>query len=324
MVCACKLNLRVTAVRNPTRAKRLKITEITRQAVIDRLFLDASEPFYGKSDLISFLRRIWPLSQMPSEDSRFKDAEGDIWQHSINNDDWTDSELLWKRLKIGEIPDEQFARFLEARVHPLICPDRERLEHLVLSFNEELKNDRFVMQKVSEISGRPIYKVVPMDRIDGMGNAYEVVLSFAGEDRPYVDLVAEILRDNDIELFYDNYEEVSLWGKNLIEHLHKVYSSSARYCVMFISQFYAEKVWPTHERRSAFEKAIGSKEEYILPARFDDTEIPGLHKHISYIDLRKKTPKQFAEMIIQKLGRTIEAEEEETLSAEISDDDIPF
>jgi hypothetical protein len=58
-------------------------------------------------------------------------------------------------------------------------------------------------------------------------------------------------------------EEASLWEKNLTEHLHKVYSGSARYCVMFISKHYAAKVWPTHERRSAFEKAIESKEEYI-------------------------------------------------------------
>ncbi len=94
---------------------------------------------------------------------------------------------------------------------------------------------------------------------------------------------------------------------------------------MFISQHYAEKVWPTHERRSAFEKAIDSKEEYILPARFDDTEIPGLNKHISYIDLRKKTPKDFAALIIQKLGHTIDEEVvEDILSSEIADDDIPF
>lgn len=105
------------------------------------------------------------------------------------------------------------------------------------------------------------------------------------------------------ELFYDNYEEASLWGKNLTEHLHKVYSGSARYCVMFISKHYAKKVWPTHERRSAFEKAIESKEEYILPARFDDTEIPGLHKHIVYVDLRKKTQDELVSLIMQKLGR---------------------
>jgi hypothetical protein len=176
------------------------------------------------------------------------------------------------------------------------------------------------MRETSEISGRPIYKLTSIGN-DGIGNAYEIVLSFAGEDREYVDQVAAILRSNDVSLFYDNYEEVTLWGKNLTEHLHKVYSSSARFCVMFISVNYAEKVWPTHERRSAFEKALASKEEYILPARFDDTEIPGLHKHIGYVDLRKKTPKELARMIVEKLGRSFQ---EDDSYVEISDDDIPF
>lgn len=152
-----------------------------------------------------------------------------------------------------------------------------------------------------------------------VGTSYEVVLSFAGEDRAYVLAVAEILKRNDVGLFYDNYEEVELWGKNLVEHLHKVYSSLGRFCVMFISTHYAQKVWPSHERRSAFEKAIESKEEYILPARFDDTEIPGLHKHVVYVDLRKKTPEELSAMILKKLGRAPEPE-----PLELFDDDIPF
>jgi hypothetical protein len=156
------------------------------------------------------------------------------------------------------------------------------------------------------VSGRTIYKIVSLTGA-GIGEAYEVVLSFAGEDRDYVEQVADLLKLNDVSVFYDNFEETTLWGKNLTEHLHKVYGSSARYCVMFISKHYAEKVWPTHERRSAFEKAIESKEEYILPARFDDTEIPGLHKHIVYIDLRKKTPEDLAKLIMQKLGRPMQA-----------------
>jgi hypothetical protein len=90
-----------------------------------------------------------------------------------------------------------------------------------------------------------------------------------------------------------------------------VYGGSGRYCVMFIPAAYAAKVRPTHERRSAFEKAIASKEEYILPARFDDTEIPGLHKHVGYIDLQKKTPAQFADLILAKLGRDKDAGEED-------------
>jgi hypothetical protein len=73
---------------------------------------------------------------------------------------------------------------------------------------------------------------------------------------------------------------------------------------MFISRQYAAKVWPNHERRSALERAIQEKAEYILPARFDATEIPGLSTTIGYIDLRLKTPEQLAELIVKKLGRT--------------------
>ena len=218
------------------RTRRQRITQITRQELIDCFFRFPDEPFCGRGDLITFLKRTFPLDQMPSRDLRFKSAEGDIWQHMINNEDWSETELLFSRLNILGIPDEQFIRFLEARVHPLVCPDRERMDYLVASFNNELKNDRFIMEKTSEMSGRPIYKVKHLDPTTGSGNAYEIVLSFAGDDRPYVLEVAEILKDNDVSLFYDEYEEVTLWGKNLTEHLHKVYSSSARYCVMFISK----------------------------------------------------------------------------------------
>lgn len=303
------------------RPKPTKITDITRQALIDRISLITNQPPWG-DDLIGFLRRIFPLSQMPSTDGRFKDAEGDIWQHMVNNDDWDESYLLWQRLKLGEIPDEQFCLFLEVRVHPRVCSDQATAATLVESFNEELKNDGFKMIKVSEISGRPIYKVMPLNG-GTIGTSYEVVLSFAGEDRTYVFAVAEILKKNDVALFYDNYEEVELWGKNLVEHLHKVYSSLGRFCVMFISQHYAEKVWPSHERRSAFEKAIESKEEYILPARFDDTAIPGLHRHIGYVDLRKKAPEELAAMILKKLGRVPEPDNQDDFAG-ITDDDIPF
>lgn len=300
-----------------------KISEITRQELVDRILMDTHGAFPGHFGLIPFLKRVWPLTQMSSTDSRFNDAEGDIWQHMVNNDDWTMHDLLVSRLKVLEIPDQKFGRFLEALVHPLNVPDKGQQAEYVKWINEELKNDGFELRKVDEISSRPIYKLSPIGG-DALGDAYEVVLSFAGEDRKYVEQVAEILKSRDVELFYDNYEEASLWGKNLVEHLHKVYSGSGRYCVMFISAAYAEKVWPTHERRSAFEKAIESKEEYILPARFDDTDIPGLHKHIGYVDLRRKTPKELAKLIMQKLGHPTDESQNVDAAFTISDDDIPF
>ena len=41
----------------------------------------------------------------------------------------------------------------------------------------------------------------------------------------------------------------------------------------------------------------------MLPARFDDTPLPGLLSDIVAIDLRTRTPQQFAAMIADKLAR---------------------
>lgn len=243
---------------------------------------------------------------MPSTDHRFRDAEGDIWQHMINNSDWEYDYLLYTYLDLLECNDETFLKFLETCVHPVVLYDKKQASETLSEFNKLLAPDGYRLEVSLQISGRPGYKAVRFDvkkeRAPGE-DAYEVVLSFAGEDREYVEAVARYLRNNNVKVFYDKYEEVTLWGKDLVEHLDKVFRGSARYCVMFISKNYANKIWTSHERQSALAKAIAEKEEYILPARFDDTEIPGVRPTISYVDLSKKTPGQLGKMIIQKLGR---------------------
>ena len=48
---------------------------------------------------------------------------------------------------------------------------------------------------------------------------YKVALSFAGEDRDYVEKVASQLVAEGVTVFYDKFEEATLWGKNLFTHL---------------------------------------------------------------------------------------------------------
>ena len=130
---------------------------------------------------------------------------------------------------------------------------------------------------------------------------FDVALSFAGENREYVRSIANELRARGIRVFYDQYEQATLWGKDLYEHLDDVYQRAARYCVIFVSDHYARKVWTTHERKSAQARALQNKEEYILPVRFDDTEIPGLRPTIGYIDTRSITPDELIGLILQKV-----------------------
>jgi len=131
---------------------------------------------------------------------------------------------------------------------------------------------------------------------------YDVALSFAGEDREYVKKVADILEKNGVKVFYDSFETVNLWGKDLGIHFDFVYRNSAKYCILFISKYYKDKLWTSYEIKSAISRAIESNEEYILPARFDDTDLPGLRPTLGFIDLRKYDLKEFAELILRKIS----------------------
>ncbi|WP_421477657.1 toll/interleukin-1 receptor domain-containing protein [Agrobacterium tumefaciens] len=130
---------------------------------------------------------------------------------------------------------------------------------------------------------------------------FDVALSFAGEDREYVDKVAHYLKDRGIKVFYDLFEEADLWGKDLFVHLSDIYQKRAQYTVMFISKMYAEKLWTNHERRSAQARAFQDAQEYILPARFDDTEIPGVLSTVGYVGLQNRTPEELASLIVKKI-----------------------
>jgi hypothetical protein len=130
---------------------------------------------------------------------------------------------------------------------------------------------------------------------------YDVCLSFAGEQRAFVEGVATRLRERRVRVFYDAFERTHLWGRDLYEHLDYVYRQAASYCVIFVSAEYARKAWTQHEGRSAFSRALEADTEYILPVRFDDTQLPGLRPTIAYVDLRTTTLDELVEMIAEKV-----------------------
>ena len=132
---------------------------------------------------------------------------------------------------------------------------------------------------------------------------YDVCLSFAGEQRNYVKQVYLELVENNIRVFYDQNEDLEtlLWGRNLIDLFKDIYRDKAKFCVMFLSKEYAAKAWIRHERHSALSRALHEYDAYILPVRFDDTDISGLDDSISYLDATVKTPVQIAHSIIKKL-----------------------
>jgi hypothetical protein len=105
---------------------------------------------------------------------------------------------------------------------------------------------------------------------------WDVALSFAGAQRGYVGQVAEALKARGVRCFYDADQQVRLWGTHLAEELPRIYAYESAVVVVFVSAEYAEGDWTRLERRAAFSRAVAGAGVYVLPARFDDSELPGL------------------------------------------------
>jgi len=136
-----------------------------------------------------------------------------------------------------------------------------------------------------------------------MSYKFDVALSFAGEQRAHVERVAECLKAAGLNVFYDDDEKANLWGKDLYVHLSDVYQNQAQYCILFASKEYATKNWPSHERQNAQARVLREKgNEYILPVRFDDTDIPGMPPTIGYLDFRREGPDGICKAFLRKIG----------------------
>ncbi len=172
-----------------------KIHEITRRSIVDMLLLRET-PFHGRLDYMEFLKRVWPLDQMPSWDNRFRIATHDIGTH-MRFGDWTDSYLLLERLNLATGPDEEFVRFLEAVVHPLAIPDEEAIRDVVSDINQHLRGSGFQVVEKTRISGKPIFEVIPLgfvatspqrtswEKVDRQASAMRDQLARAGTEEEY-------------------------------------------------------------------------------------------------------------------------------------------
>lgn len=174
----------------------------------------------------------------------------------------------------------------------------ETINNIINSIGLTINTESYAVE-VLPISSKTAVETVPVS--PDLSFKYDVALSFAGEDRDYVEKVAHLLKAKGVKSFYDQFEIANLWGKDLYTNLDQIYRTQARYCVLFLSKHYAAKAWTNHERESAQARAFNERQEYILPARFDDTEIPGIRPTIGYIDLRSSTPEQLVDLILQKL-----------------------
>lgn len=135
----------------------MKISELTRRNIFDAIQID-NIAWWGRLDDVQFLSRIYDLESLPSTDNRFSNAQGDIWQHRFNNDDWEDNWIFQDiRFGLQRGDDEILLRFLCETLHPVVRQDSTEVERLKQLYNDCLKHDGFEIIEKTRISGKPVY-----------------------------------------------------------------------------------------------------------------------------------------------------------------------
>ncbi len=133
-----------------------RITEITRRDIFDAIVV-ANVGWAGRLSETDFLSRLYDLKLIPSTDSRFSDAAGDIWQHRVNNNDWDDNWVFYDdRFGLMGGEDELLLRFLCEMIHPVVRSDSES-QSICQILNQYLHNDGFEIVEKMRLSGKPVY-----------------------------------------------------------------------------------------------------------------------------------------------------------------------
>lgn len=133
---------------------------------------------------------------------------------------------------------------------------------------------------------------------------FDVLLSFAGPERPYARAIHDIASANGLRVFLDEEFQHEIWGKNLVEYLDNMYRERGRFVVALLSQTYREKAFTKVERRAALDRMISECAEYLLPVKIDDSWIDGLPKSTAYLDLRTVGVLGVCKLLLKKIHRS--------------------
>ena len=156
----------------------------------------------------------------------------------------------------------------------------------------------------------------PVPRVDAEAHAtqeklykYDVAISFAGEQLGLAQAINDALEARGVRVFFAPGPTPETWGANLPELFDRVFRKDARYCLVVVSAAYKAKMWPRLELRAALARAVDSfEEQYLLPIRTDDTNLPGLRPSVGYVDARNTSPEDIVGLLVAKLGPTVAGE----------------
>jgi len=131
---------------------------------------------------------------------------------------------------------------------------------------------------------------------------YDIAISYASENREIITKIAKKLRENNVRVFFDEFEKTKLWGKNLSMHFQQVYGKKSCFVLVFVSKEYSIKDWTNFEFTIARDAAKTKKTEFILPVRLDNALFVGLPSNIAYLDFTIEGIEGIVNAVVSKIN----------------------
>ena len=144
------------------------ISGITRRDIIDLFKNGITEdnwlveetiyyPYYGRFDIVDFLKRLYKLDTWESGDSRLKNAEQEIMMHTRNGD-YSDNWIFDdERFHLIDGTDNVFLDFLCEVSHPEVRDENKEWKKYFEKINSLLREDGYELVASSKISGRDVF-----------------------------------------------------------------------------------------------------------------------------------------------------------------------
>jgi hypothetical protein len=104
------------------------------------------------------------------------------------------------------------------------------------------------------------------------------------------------------KVFYDDFEQATLWGEELARYLHEIYSEQSKFCVILFSHAYSRKVWTRHEYRAALTRVVQEQGSYVLPVALDVAAIPDEFASVGYWPFNVGDERKIARAVEEKVN----------------------
>ena len=137
-----------------------------------------------------------------------------------------------------------------------------------------------------------------------MSKRFLIAFSFAGERRDFVKKVADLLaaRFSKTEILFDEFHESEFARYDLGIYLPVLYGEQSCLIVPVLSPAYDTKRWTGWEWGHIYGLLTKADGHRVMPSRFDYAKADGLSPTAGFIELDRKTPEQFATLILERLA----------------------